>query len=139
MQRTGFGTLLAGVFHVPYPNPYRCPYGKPAESCCTECAPFIERELFHKMVDPSEVAAIVVEPLQGEGGCVPAPPEFLRALQRICRQHGILLVSDEVQAEWAAQASGGRGDHAGIEPDIICVAKGIASGMPLSAMIARRA
>jgi 4-aminobutyrate aminotransferase len=137
VQRTGFGTLLSGIFHVPYANPYRCPYGKPAQTCCTECAPFIERELFHRMVDPSEVAAIVVEPVQGEGGCIPAPPEFLRELQRICRAHGILLVADEVQSGMGRTGKWWGGDHAGIEPDIICVAKGIASGMPLSATIAR--
>jgi 4-aminobutyrate aminotransferase len=136
-QRTGFGTLLAGVFHVPYANPYRCPYGKPRESCCTECARFIERELFQKIVDPSEVAAIVVEPIQGEGGYLPGPPEFLRDLQRICREHGILLVTDEVQCGMGRTGKWWAGDHASIEPDILCVAKGIASGLPLSATIAR--
>src|SRR5579862_5698558 len=98
VQRRGFGSLLAGVFHVPYPNPYRCPYGKPAQSCCTDCAPFIERELFQRLVPPDEVAAIVVEPIQGEGGYLPAPAEFLMELQRICREHGILLVADEIQS-----------------------------------------
>ena len=73
VQRRGFGALLAGVFHVPYANPYRCPYGKPPDSCCTECAAFLERELFKRIVDPEEVAAMVVEPIQGEGGYVPAP------------------------------------------------------------------
>ena len=136
VQRTGFGTLLAGVFHVPYPNPYRCPYGKQADSCCTECAPFLERELFRKIVNPAEVAAIVIEPIQGEGGYVPAPPEFLRELQSICRRHGILLVMDEVQSGMGRTGKWWAADHAGIEPDILCTAKGIASGMPLSAIIA---
>jgi 4-aminobutyrate aminotransferase len=137
VQRRGFGGLLSGVFHVPYANPYRCPYGKSAESCCTDCAGFIERELFKKIVDPREVAAIVVEPIQGEGGYVPAPAEFLLELQRICRHHGILLIADEVQSGMGRTGKWWAGDHAGIEPDIVCVAKGIASGMPLSAMIAR--
>src|SRR5580704_11128267 len=136
VQRTGFGTLLAGVFHVPYANPYRCPYGKHPDSCCTECAPFLERELFHKIVNPAEVAAIVVEPIQGEGGYVPAPPEFLRELQAICRRHGILLVADEVQSGMGRTGKWWAADHAGIEPDILCTAKGIASGMPLSAIVA---
>jgi 4-aminobutyrate aminotransferase len=136
-QRKGFGALLSDVFHVPYANPYRCPYGKPAESCCTECAPFLERELFRRMVDPEEVAAIVVEPIQGEGGYVPAPAEFLLELQSICRRHGILLVTDEIQSGMGRTGKWWAGDHAGIEPDIMCVSKGIASGMPLSAMIAR--
>jgi 4-aminobutyrate aminotransferase len=137
VQRRGFGGLLSGIFHVPYANPYRCPYGKPADSCCTECAAFLERELFKRIVDPMEVAAVVVEPIQGEGGYVPAPAEFLLDLQRICRRHGILLVADEVQSGMGRTGKWWAGDHAGIEPDILCVAKGIASGMPLSATIAR--
>jgi len=136
VQRRGFGALLPGVFHVPYPNPYRCPYGRPAPSCCTECAAFLERELFRKIVDPQEVAAIVVEPIQGEGGYLPAPAEFLLELQRICRQYGILLVADEVQSGMGRTGKWWAGDHCGLEPDIVCVAKGIASGMPLSATIA---
>jgi 4-aminobutyrate aminotransferase len=136
VQRTGFGSLLAGVFHAPYPNPYRCPYGHEAQECCTDCAPFIERVLFKKIVDPQEVAAIIVEPIQGEGGYLPAPAGFLRDLQRICRQHGILLISDEVQSGMGRTGKWWAGDHAGIEPDILCVAKGIASGLPLSATIA---
>jgi 4-aminobutyrate aminotransferase len=138
VQRKGFGALLSGVFHIPYANPYRCPYGKSAESCCTECAPFIERELFKRLVDPTEVAAIIVEPIQGEGGYIPAPPEFLQSLQRICREHGILLIADEVQSGMGRTGKWWASDHAAIEPDIICVAKGIASGMPLSAIIARK-
>jgi len=83
------------------------------------------------------VAAIIVEPIQGEGGYVPAPAEFLRDLQRICRQHGILLITDEVQSGMGRTGKWWAADHAGIEPDILCVAKGIASGLPLSATIAK--
>jgi len=137
VQRTGFGSLLSGIFHVPYANPYRCPYGHQPQDCCTDCAKFIERVLFTKIVDPQEVAAIIVEPIQGEGGYVPGPPDFLRDLQRICRQHGILLITDEVQSGMGRTGKWWAGDHAGIEPDILCVAKGIASGLPLSATIAR--
>jgi len=137
VQRKGFGTLLAGVFHIPYPDCYRCPYGLRPESCCTECAAVLERELFKKIVDPEEVAAIIIEPIQGEGGYVPAPPEFLQELQRICRKYGILLVSDEVQCGMGRTGKWWAGDHAGLEPDILCTAKGIASGMPLGAIIAR--
>ena len=136
VQRRGFGALLSGVFHVPYPNLYRCPYGRPAQSCCTECAGFLERQLFRKVIDPQEVAAIVVEPIQGEGGYVPAPCEFLLELQAICRKYGILLVADEVQCGMGRTGKWWAGDHCGLEPDILCVAKGIASGMPLSATIA---
>jgi 4-aminobutyrate aminotransferase len=136
VQRTGFGSLLSGVFHVPYANPYRCPYGHQPQDCCTDCAKFIERELFKRLVDPQEVAAIIVEPIQGEGGYVPGPPEFLRELQRICRQQGIMFITDEVQSGMGRTGKWWAGDHASIEPDILCVAKGIASGLPLSAMIA---
>ncbi len=136
VQRRGFGALVPGVFHVPYPNPYRCPYGKPANSCCTECASFLENYLFRKLLDPREVAAVFVEPIQGEGGYLPAPCEFLRDLQKICRTYGILLVSDEVQSGMGRTGTWWAGDHCGLEPDILCVAKAIASGMPLSATIA---
>lgn len=136
VQRKGFGSLLSGVFHAPYANTYRCPYGHDRQDCCTDCAKFIERVLFTKMTDPQEVAAIIVEPIQGEGGYIPAPAEFLRDLQRICRQHGILLIADEVQSGMGRTGKWWAGDHSGLEPDIICVAKGIASGLPLSAIIA---
>src|SRR6201998_3950833 len=137
VQRKGFGALLAGVFHIPYPNSYRCPYGNPPPCTCVESATFLEREIFKRLVDPEEVAAVFIEPIQGEGGYVPATQEFLLELQRICRRHGILLVCDEVQSGMGRTGKWWAGDHAGIEPDILCVAKGIASGMPLSAMIAR--
>ena len=137
VQRKGFGALLAGVFHIPYPNSYRCPYGNPSPCTCVEAATFLEREVFKRLVDPEEVAAVFIEPIQGEGGYVPAPKEFLLELQRICRKHGILLVCDEVQSGMGRTGKWWACDHSGIEPDILCVAKGIASGMPLSATIAR--
>jgi 4-aminobutyrate aminotransferase len=137
VQRKGFGSLLSGVHHIPYPYSYRCPYGKQQESCCTECAAFLEGELFKRLVDPEDVAAVFVEPIQGEGGYVPAPKDFLLELQRICRKHGILLVADEVQCGMGRTGKWWAGDHSGLEPDILCVAKGIASGMPLGATIAR--
>jgi 4-aminobutyrate aminotransferase len=137
VQRKGFGALLAGVFHIPYPNSYRCPYGNPSPCTCVESAEYLELEIFKRMVDPSEVAAVFIEPIQGEGGYLPASKEFLQELQRICRRHGILLVCDEVQSGMGRTGKWWACEHAGIEPDILCVAKGIASGMPLSAMIAR--
>ncbi len=137
VQRKGFGSLLADVFHIPYPNSYRCPYGHPSPCACVEAATFLESEIFKRLVDPQEVAAVFIEPIQGEGGYVPAPKQFLLELQRICRKHGILLVCDEVQSGMGRTGKWWASDHAGIEPDILCVAKGIASGMPLSATIAR--
>jgi 4-aminobutyrate aminotransferase len=137
VQRKGFGALLAGVFHIPYPNSYRCPYGNAEPCTCVESAAFLEREVFKRLVDPEEVAAVFIEPIQGEGGYVPAPKEFFLELQRICRKHGILLVCDEVQSGMGRTGKWWACEHSGIEPDVLCVAKGIASGMPLSATIAR--
>lgn len=137
VQRKGFGTLLAGVFHMPYPDTYRGTYGVRPEHASEDCLSYLENELFRRRVDPEEVAGIFIEPIQGEGGYLPAPPEFLQGLQRICRKYGILLVADEVQSGMGRTGQWWAHEHAGIEPDIICTAKGIASGMPLSAMIAR--
>ncbi|MHB8525359.1 MAG: acetyl ornithine aminotransferase family protein [Candidatus Acidiferrales bacterium] len=136
IQRKGFGPLLGGVAHIPYPNPYRDANGD-AELSAEQCLEFLEDQVFHRLTDPADVAAIFVEPIQGEGGYVSAPAPFLRELQRICRKHGILLVADEVQCGMGRTGKWWASDHAGIDPDIICVAKGIASGMPLSATIAR--
>jgi 4-aminobutyrate aminotransferase len=137
IQRKGFGTLLSGVFHMPFPDTYRGTYGVCPETASADCLSYLENELFRRRVDPEEVAGIFIEPIQGEGGYLPAPAEFLQGLQRICRKYGILLVADEVQSGMARTGKWWASDHAGIEPDIICTAKGIASGMPLSAMIAR--
>ena len=136
-QRKGFGTLLAGVIHIPYPYAYRCPYGHAAEICGSEIIDFLEGEVFKRMADPEEIAAIIIEPIQGEGGYVPAPKTFLVELQRVAREHGILLVVDEVQSGMGRTGKWWASDHAGIEPDILCTAKGIASGMPLGATVAR--
>jgi len=136
-QRKGFGALLGGVEHIPYPYAYRCALGHTAETCGAEILELLEQQLFKRLFDPSEVAAIIIEPIQGEGGYVPAPKFFLQELQRICRQHGILLIIDEVQSGMGRTGKWWACEHAGIEPDILCSAKGIASGMPLGAFIAR--
>jgi 4-aminobutyrate aminotransferase len=137
IQRKGFGTLLSGVFHMPFPDTYRGTYGIRPEFASADCLSYLENELFRRRVDPDEVAGIFIEPIQGEGGYLPAPADFLQGLQRICRKYGILLVADEVQSGMGRTGKWWASDHAGIEPDIICTAKGIASGMPLSAIIAR--
>lgn len=137
VQRQGFGTLLGGVVHAPYPHPYRCPLGHGTHACGADCLEFIEQNIFGKLVDPGEVAAVFVEPVQGEGGYVPAPAEFLQGLAELCRRHGILLVVDEVQSGVGRTGRWWACEHAGIEPDILCIAKGIASGMPLGVMVAR--
>jgi len=136
-QRKGFGALLAGVEHIPYPNPYRCEQGHTAETCGAEILETLERQIFKRLFDPEEIAAIVIEPIQGEGGYVSAPKFFLQELQRICRKHGIIFVVDEVQSGMGRTGKWWASEHAGIEPDILCSAKGIASGMPLGAFVAR--
>ncbi len=137
VQRKGFGTLLSGVFHMPFPDTYRGTYGVRPECAAADCLSYLENELFRRRVDPDEVAGIFVEPIQGEGGYLLAPAEFLQGLERICRKHGILLVADEVQSGMGRTGKWWAFEHAGIEPDIVCSAKGIASGMPLSAMISK--
>ncbi len=137
VQRKGFGTLLSGVFHMPYPDTYRGTYGVRPESASQDCLSYLENELFRRRVDPEEVAGIFIEPIQGEGGYILAPTDFLQGLQRICRKQGILLIADEVQSGMGRTGKWWAVDHAGIEPDIITSAKGIASGMPLGAVIAR--
>ena len=136
-QRKGFGSLLSGVEHIPFPNAYRCAHGHTAETCGTEIIERLEDDVFKRLFDPADVAAIIIEPIQGEGGYIPAPKAFLQELQRICRKHGILLIADEVQSGMGRTGKWWAYEHAGIEPDIVTMAKGIASGMPLGAFMAR--
>ena len=136
-QRKNFGALLGGVEHIPYPYAYRCALGHGPETCGEEILEQLENQIFKRLFDPSEVAGIIIEPIQGEGGYVPAPKFFLQELQRICRQHGIMLIVDEVQSGMGRTGKWWAFEHAGIEPDIIASAKGIASGMPLGAIIAK--
>jgi 4-aminobutyrate aminotransferase len=136
-QRKGFGTLLGGVEHIPYPYAYRCALGHTQETCGSEVIELLEQQIFKRLFGPDEVAAIIVEPIQGEGGFIPAPLNFLRELQRICNQHGIMLILDEVQSGMGRTGKMWAYDYAGITPDIVLTAKGIASGMPISAFIAK--
>jgi 4-aminobutyrate aminotransferase len=136
-HRAHFGPLLAGVHHIPYGFCHRCPYQLKHPSCAIECVEVLDKTVFRYEVRPEEVAALFVEPIQGEGGYVVPPPEFLPMLQEICRKHGILLVADEIQSGFGRTGKMFASEHWGIEPDILCAAKGIASGMPLGAMIAR--
>src|SRR5438105_11381755 len=138
-QKRRFAPLVPGVTHVRYPDVYRgCEGGaQDADAFALGCARFIEDKLFKTTLPPEEVAAIFVEPIQGEGGYVIAPNVFMLELRRICNKYGSLLVADEVQSGagrtgkmWAIQ-------HSGVEPDIITSAKGIASGMPLGVTIAK--
>ena len=136
-QRKHFGALLGGVEHIPYPYAYRCALGHTKETCGGEIIELLEQQIFKRLFAPEEVAAIVVEPVQGEGGFIPAPLFFLQELQRICNKHGIMLILDEVQAGMGRTGKWWAYDHAGITPDIVLTAKGIASGMPVAAFIAK--
>ena len=136
IQRRGFGPLIPGVTHLEFPNCLRCPRRPTDGGCCLQTLEQLER-LFTHRVAPDEVAAIVVEPIQGEGGYIVPPPEFHERLKKITDQHGILYVADEVQTGMGRTGRMFAMQHWGVEPDIMCLAKGIASGMPLGAMIAR--
>ncbi len=136
-QRKNFGTLLGGVEHIPYPYAYRCALGHGNETCGGEIIELLEQQIFKRLFAPEDVAAIIVEPIQGEGGFIPAPAFFLQELQRLCNKHGIMLILDEVQAGMGRTGKMWAYDHAGIRPDIVLTAKGIASGMPISAFIAK--
>jgi 4-aminobutyrate aminotransferase len=137
VYRARFGPLIPEVHHIPYGYCHRCPYHLSYGSCGIECVEVLEKVLFRHKVAPDEVAAIFVEPIQGEGGYIVPPPEYLGRLQDICRRHGILLIADEVQSGFGRTGKMFACEHWGVEPDIFCVAKGIASGLPLGAMIAR--
>jgi len=136
-QRKGFGTLLGGVEHIPYPYAYRCALGHTKETCGGEIIELLEQQIFKRLFAPEEVAAIFVEPIQGEGGYVVAPTVFMRELRRICDRHGILLVADEVQSGVGRTGKWWAIEHTGVEPDIVCIAKGIASGMPLGVTMSK--
>jgi len=131
-QRRRFAPLVPGVTHVPFPDVYR-----KGEQDALACASFIEEKLFKTTVPPEEVAAIFIEPVQGEGGYVPAPPVFLQELRMICDRHGILLVADEVQSGAGRTGKWWAIEHSGVHPDIVCMAKGIASGMPLGVTVSK--
>jgi 4-aminobutyrate aminotransferase len=137
VQRKGFGPMVPGVFHAEYPDTYRRPAGVTPEDHAVNCVRAIEEQLFRTTLPAEEVAAIVLEPVQGEGGYIVPPKVFLEELARLAQQHGILLIFDEIQSGMGRTGKMWAADHFGVTPDIFTVAKGIASGMPLSAMVSR--
>ncbi len=137
VQQKGFFPVMPGAHHMPYAYCYRCAYGKEPDSCAVECVQAIETELFRTTVPAQDVAAIFVEPIQGEGGYVVPPRKFFDELRRLADRHGILIVADEVQSGMGRTGKMFASEHFGLEPDIIALAKGIASGLPLGAMVAR--
>jgi 4-aminobutyrate aminotransferase len=137
LQRKGFGPMMPGVYHAPFPDCYRCPVGKNADDCAAECLDYLEHQILVHLVSPDEVAAIVVEPIQGEGGYVVAPDHFLQRLRELTKAHGMLLIVDEVQSGMGRTGQMFAIERSGVKPDIIAIAKGIASGMPLGVAVAR--
>jgi 4-aminobutyrate aminotransferase len=136
-QHAGFGPLLPDVHHVPYAYRYRCPWCADRPACTRACLGALEDDLFARHLDPHDVAAIFVEPVQGEGGYVVPPPGWLGDLRALCDKYGILLVADEVQSGVGRTGRMWACDHEGVEPDILLTAKGLGSGMPIGAMVAK--
>ena len=138
-QKRRFAPFVPGVTHIRYPYAYRGCKGGPQEqeAFALDCARYIEERLFKTILPPEEVAAIILEPIQGEGGYVVAPTNFLEEIRRICDRHGILLIADEVQSGAGRTGKWWAIEHSGVQPDIVCMAKGIASGMPLGICMAK--
>lgn len=136
-QHQGFGPFLPDVHHVAYGYCYRCEYGKTFPACGIFCVDTIEKDLLSRHLAPSDVAAIFVEPVQGEGGYVLPPPGWLTAVRELCDRHGILMVADEVQCGVGRTGKMWACDHEGVEPDILVTSKGLGSGMPIGAIIAK--
>lgn len=132
--RGHYEPLVPSIYYAPYPYPFRNPYDADAsDACITE----LER-LFETVVMPDDVAAIIIEPIQGEGGYIVPPDNFLGRIREICDRHGIMLIADEIQTGVGRTGRWWAFEHSGVVPDIVAVAKGIASGLPLSAIVARR-
>lgn len=135
----GFFPLMNGVTHIPFPDPYRPLIAmRPGEDVGSSTIRYLEEEIFGRTIPPDEVAGIVIEPIQGEGGYVIPPADFFIQLRDVCNRYGILLIADEVQAGIGRTGKWWSIQNFGVEPDIVTSAKGIASGMPLGAMIARK-
>jgi 4-aminobutyrate aminotransferase len=134
IQRRGFGPFMPGVYHAPYPDSYRA---SSPDAAAAQCLSYIEDQLFTHLVSPDEIAAVVVEPIQGEGGYIVAPPAFLQGLRELTKKHGIVLVVDEVQSGMGRTGKMFASDHFNLKADAVTIAKGIASGLPLGVTCAR--
>jgi 4-aminobutyrate aminotransferase len=139
LYHEGFYPLMNGVVHVPYPDPYRPIFNmRPGEDYGETVVRYIEEQVLGKLLPAEDVAGLMVESIQGEGGYIIPPPGFYPALRDLCDRHDILLIADEVQSGMGRTGKWWAIENFGIEPDIICVGKGIASGIPLGAIIARK-
>ena len=135
IQRRGFGPLMPGVYHALYPDTYR--FNGSADQCAAECLGFIRDQIFVHLAAPDEIAAIVVEPIQGEGGYLVAPKAFLQGLRELATEHGMVLVVDEVQSGMGRTGKMFACEHFDLKADVVNIAKGIASGLPLGVTCAR--
>jgi 4-aminobutyrate aminotransferase len=137
VQRDGFSPMLRGVTHIPYPDPYRLFLQEQgAQEAGEAVITYLEQTVLAQALPPEDVAAVLVEPVYGEGGYIIPPDSFLPRLREVCNRHSILLIVDEVQSGMGRTGKMWPVQHVGVEPDIVCSAKGIASGMPLGAMVA---
>ena len=137
IQRRGFGPMQAGTFHAPYATCYRCPVGLTPDRCGAECLDFLEEQVLVHLISPDDVAAVLVEPIQGEGGYVVPAKAFHERLRALTTKHGMLLMVDEVQSGMGRTGKMWAIEHFGVQPDVVTAAKGIASGLPLGVAIAR--
>ncbi|MFQ6083721.1 MAG: acetyl ornithine aminotransferase family protein [Candidatus Aminicenantia bacterium] len=137
VQRKGMGPFLPNVYHTPYAYCYRCLFGKLVNTCQLECLTFIKEYLFEKIAPPDDVGAIIIEPIQGEGGYTVPPEKFMKGLAKLAKENNILLIVDEIQSGMGRTGKWFAYEHFDIEPDIITVAKGIASGLPLGICASR--
>ncbi len=137
IQKKHYNPFVPGITHIPYAYCYRCSYNLKYPDCNAACVDWVEDTLFKTTMPAEEVAAIFVEPIQGEGGYIVPPPEFHKKLYQIAQKHGILYVADEVQSGMGRTGKMFAMEHFDVKPDIMALAKGIASGMPLGAMVAR--
>jgi 4-aminobutyrate aminotransferase len=136
--RKNYLPFLPGVYHSPYPYCYRCYFGQRPGSCSMDCFEYLQR-LFKHIIPPEEVACMIIEPVLGEGGYIAPPQNFLQQLRQLCDKWGILLVLDEVQSGMGRTGKWFASEHFGVVPDIMTIAKGIASGLPLSAVASTKA
>lgn len=137
IQKRHYFPLLPGVTHVPYPYCYRCPFSMSHPECDCRCIDFIDEQVLQKYLPSEEVAGLIFEPIQGEGGYIVPPPDYFQRLKKLADEYGIILIADEIQSGIGRTGKWFASEHWKIEPDIICAAKALASGLPLSATITR--
>ncbi|MEM4581827.1 MAG: aspartate aminotransferase family protein, partial [Candidatus Korarchaeum sp.] len=136
--KVGFDPLVPGVELIPYPYCYRCPFKQSYPDCGLACLDYLRNWFSHSRVPPERVAALVIEMVQGEGGFVVAPKDYVKELKGYLEENGILMIDDEVQAGWGRTGRMWAVEHFDVEPDIVATAKAIANGLPLSAVIGRK-